>query len=357
MNTQIHETLYFKDGASDKIYQAQINQDGDGYTVTFAYGRRGSTLKAGAKTEAPVALGSAQAIFDKLINEKLGKGYTRGADGAPYVGTSSREDSGIRCQLLNAVDGGEAGRLCLDARYVAQEKFDGERRLLESRDGVVRGINRKGQYVAVTESIARAGALLGDRYVIDGEVIGDVLHVFDIIEDHQGMLLECPYDERLQRLCAMWLHAGVQDSIHLVATAFTTPDKDALLARVKADHGEGLVFKRRDACYSAGRPASGGASLKYKLYESCSVVVAAINAGRRSVAVSAFVAGGHFVALGNVTVPPNWPVPTTNEVVEIRYLYAFERGALYQPVYLGPRNDITPGECTVAQLKYKPVSP
>jgi bifunctional non-homologous end joining protein LigD len=41
-------------------------------------------------------------------------------------------------------------------------------------------------------------------------------------------------------------------------------------------------------------------------------------------------------------------------VVETRYLYAFaQSGAVYQPVYLGPRDDIPAEDCTVDQLKFK----
>jgi bifunctional non-homologous end joining protein LigD len=40
--------------------------------------------------------------------------------------------------------------------------------------------------------------------------------------------------------------------------------------------------------------------------------------------------------------------------VECRYLYAFkESGSIYQPVYLGSREDILSAECTTTQLKYK----
>ena len=40
--------------------------------------------------------------------------------------------------------------------------------------------------------------------------------------------------------------------------------------------------------------------------------------------------------------------------MEVRYLYAFRRaGAIYQPCYLGEREDIEPAECTVSQLKYR----
>ncbi|MEI8192005.1 MAG: ATP-dependent DNA ligase, partial [candidate division NC10 bacterium] len=57
---------------------------------------------------------------------------------------------------------------------------------------------------------------------------------------------------------------------------------------------------------------------------------------------------------GNVTIPPDKPLPAPGELVEVRYLYAFpESNALYQPVYLGRREDICGDDCGVAQLKYK----
>ena len=57
---------------------------------------------------------------------------------------------------------------------------------------------------------------------------------------------------------------------------------------------------------------------------------------------------------GNVTVPPNHPLPELGQVVEVRYLYAFpESGHVYQPVYLGVREDLPQEDCTAGQLKYK----
>ena len=69
-------TLYFRQGSSDKIYQAAIEPKDGGYTVNFAYGRRGSTLSTGTKTQSPVPYAEAKAIFDKLVKEKIAKGYT-----------------------------------------------------------------------------------------------------------------------------------------------------------------------------------------------------------------------------------------------------------------------------------------
>jgi bifunctional non-homologous end joining protein LigD len=40
-------------------------------------------------------------------------------------------------------------------------------------------------------------------------------------------------------------------------------------------------------------------------------------------------------------------------VIEVRYLYAYPNGALYQPVYQGVREDKNYDECMISQLKYK----
>ena len=66
-------TLYYRDGSSDKVYQAAIEERDGGFVVSFAFGRRGSTLTTGVKTAAPVALSAAKKIYDKLVNEKKAK--------------------------------------------------------------------------------------------------------------------------------------------------------------------------------------------------------------------------------------------------------------------------------------------
>ena len=46
-------------------------------------------------------------------------------------------------------------------------------------------------------------------------------------------------------------------------------------------------------------------------------------------------------------------MPAAGEVVEARYLYANRGGSLYQPVYLGRRDDVAAAECRLGQLKLK----
>ena len=87
--------------------------------------------------------------------------------------------------------------------------------------------------------------------------------------------------------------------------------------------------------------------------ESASFVVTLVHPTKRSVSLGLY-ARSEIVEAGNVTIPPNHDIPKAGTVVEVRYLYAFRQsGAVYQPCYLGEREDIEPAECTVSQLKYR----
>ena len=140
--------------------------------------------------------------------------------------------------------------------------------------------------------------------------------------------------------------------IHLAPMAFLPQHKRELFQQLRAGNREGIVFKHTNAPYIAGRPARGGSQLKYKFVETASFIVGKVNA-KRSVGLLLF-NGEKIQSAGNVTIPPNHEIPATGQVVECRYLYAFrESGSIYQPVYLGTRDDIRAEECTTAQLKYK----
>jgi hypothetical protein len=60
--------------------------------------------------------------------------------------------------------------------------------------------------------------------------------------------------------------------------------------------------------------------------------------------------------MGTVGVPDRYPLPTVEQVGEVRYLYCHTgpEGKLMQAKYFGKvRDDIAVTECTVAQLKFK----
>ena len=55
-------TLYFRQGSADKVYQASIEQQNGGYLVAYAFGRRGTTLQTGTKTQSPVSYEEAKRV-------------------------------------------------------------------------------------------------------------------------------------------------------------------------------------------------------------------------------------------------------------------------------------------------------
>jgi len=344
--------LYHREGSSDKVYQAAIEPAGNQFVVNFAYGRRGATLTTGTKTSSPVDYAAAKKIYTKLVGEKKAKGYTEGADGTPYQHTD-RQASGILPQLLNPIEEAEVELLLRDDNYCAQEKFDGRHLLVRKQDDDLEGINKKGFVVGLPQTVANDLRRLSGSFILDGESIGDDYHAFDLLEHNGENLRPLPYRIRLARLIDLLLLAcSDYKHIHLVETAFTTAQKTGLWQRLRRENREGIVFKRLDAPFAPGKPNSGGPQLKFKFVATASAVVAKINV-QRSVEVS-LLRGRNLVSCGNVTIPANHEIPQVGAVVEVRYLYAYRDSlALYQPVYLGPRDDVEPGECLVSQLKFK----
>ena len=75
--------------------------------------------------------------------------------------------------------------------------------------------------------------------------------------------------------------------------------------------------------------------------------------GKRSVLLALY-DGSEWKYAGKVTVPPNFEVPGKDVVVECKYLYARKAsGCLYQPIYLGERDDVGWSNCVQSQLKFK----
>ena len=351
MEAQDRVTLYYREGSSDKAYQAAIEPAGEGFVVNFAYGRRGSTLTTGTKTSSPVDYDTAKKIFTKLVSEKKAKGYTEGQSGTPYQ-HSEKQSSGILPQLLNPIEEADVERLLHDDDYCAQEKFDGRHLLVRKKSGQIEGINKKGLVVGLPATVVGDIGILSSDFIQDGEAVGDVYHTFDLLELNGENLRPLPYRARLNGLMIL-LASAQHPFIKYAETALATKDKIALWKRLKAENREGIVFKRLDAPYTPGRPNSGGPQLKFKFCATLSAVVAKVNT-QRSVEVR-LLNGDGWIPCGNVTIPANQDIPKVGTVVEVRYLYAHrESHALYQPVYLGPRDDVEPAQCLVSQLKYKP---
>lgn len=344
-------TLYYTDERSDKVYQASIDPDGDGYRVNFAYGRRNATLTTGTKTTSPVELAAAQKIFTKLVNEKQAKGYTEGVAGTPYQSNVNKVAADVRPQLLNTIDERQAMSLIGDSAWLMQEKMDGRRLILRKTGTVVEGINKLGVITAVAQPIVDVALGVNQDFILDGEVIGNVYHTFDLLSFDGKDIRGADAGNRYRLLglaCVAFRNSG---TIRVVESWTEADDKACNLRKLRQANAEGVVFKRIDSRYKAGRPNVDGHQLKLKFVATLSAVVVRIN-DKRSVSVG-LLDGDKWVYVGDCAIPPNKEIPNAGEVVEIRYLYATAGRRIYQPVYLGVRDDILPSECTVRQMKFK----
>jgi bifunctional non-homologous end joining protein LigD len=346
--------LFFRQGSSDKEYVAMIEPKDGLFVVNFAYGRRSSTLQTGSKTSSPVDYATARNIFDKLVKEKMAKGYTPGPNGTPYQHSEKAQQvSGILPQLLTPIDEADVEQFVSNTTHCAQEKYDGRRVIIQKQDVACHGINKKGLIIGLASPILHNAREIPGVFVMDGESIGDMFYAFDLLELNGEDLRPLPYNRRFLELMNL-LASAQHPHIELAETAFKPQQKRFLLERLKKENREGIVFKKLDAPYVAGKPCCGwGHQLKCKFYATASFIVGRIN-DKRSVMLQLY-SGSMLFNSGNVTIPANKQIPSVGAIVECRYLYAYgESGCIYQPVYLGERDDVNPAECTVDQLKYKP---
>lgn len=363
--------LFFQEGTSDKVYNVRIEEAGKGlYTVHCEWGRRGSGLSRGTKA-VKVTLEKAERELEKVVREKTGKGYqaitpdVKPAAVAPPVGEGSasrvastgRRRLGQAAQLLNAIEDDLLEGLLKNDAWVAQQKLDGNRVLVHVGEEIV-GTNRQGQVTAVHEAVLASIAEAPRGTVIDGELVtrGDELcyWAFDLLQHGDEDLRKLAYSDRYSELDA--LLEELPGPVKLVPSAWKKDDKRALLERLKKERAEGIVFKKRDAPYTPGRPASGGNQLKYKFVKSADVFLTenAGNAYRMAV-----YAGKKTKDVGKVF------AGTTNEirkelderissgerpVAVVEYLYATDDDQLFQPVFLTLRDDKEPEDCVLAQL-------
>jgi len=339
--------LYCQEGSSDKEYHAELKQEGEGWIVNFAYGKRGGPLKTGCKTCDPLPYEKAKKSYDSLVKSKKGKGYKPNEGETSSINTVGEEkvDSGIRPQLLNELTEEEAIKFIHDDSYCMQEKYDGERRMISIGKDHITGVNKKGLVVALSKEVVEECEKITIPHVLDGEDMGNVTMIFDNI-----LIGNIPYQLRYRLLQEYLFENNI---LKIVKTAWTTETKQIMFNRLKNERAEGVVFKNIHALYSAGRPASGGDQFKCKFYETASCVVESVSSVKSSIGLKVYDELGECVSVGNATVYANSPKLYVGDVVEVKYLYYNEGGSLYQPILLKVRDDVDMDECTLAKLKRK----
>jgi len=336
-------TLYCTEGSSDKEYQASIIEADGGYVVNFAYGRRGSALKTGTKTNSPVTIEKAEKVYDSLVKSKTAKGYTEAESGARYVGTDLEErDSGLSPMLPSPISPAELEALIADDGWAFQEKHDGENRILVIDTEGTKGVNRRGLFCSMRAEWDASEIAGAKRTVIAGEDMGDHFVAFDVAEIDGNDISS--YDLTARQNLLTKLVDGI-DWIKVTPTAMDKSSKRDMLSRIEAEGGEGIVAKRLSTPFEGGRSLD---HLKMKFQESATFEVIRVN-DQRSVGLGLYGEGGNLEDLGNVTIPANHDIPAAGDLVEVEYMMRYEGGALMQPKYKGLRTDID-GKPSVEQI-------
>lgn len=266
---------------------------------------------------------------------------------APKPKSSAKTESVWTPQLLNVIDEAEAFRLARSHEWMMQQKYDGVRHTVVSDGHFIGATNKLGKVteacLAVTETFRKKQG----SFRVDGELVGDIFYAFDLLEADGQDLSHQPYKVRYA-----FMEKWLPQSANVVLVKGYVAEND-VIARLKRAGAEGVVFKRLDAPYRAGRPVSGGDQLKFKFVKTASFIVGEQNGDKHSVALFLLDENGKEVHVGFCTIGGNKPVPTPGSIIEVRYLYAYRGGCVYQPAFLGERDDVLREECTMDQLKYK----
>ena len=368
MNTVVMQStnLYYKDSTSDKVYNVTLEEADGGYIVNCSWGRRGSALQSATQTKSPVSIDKAISIYHKKITDKTSKGYVLTPDSFnslsnPILIPDTTKPHESICNLLNPIEEDQAKALIADPNWIMQEKMDGVRMVVTRKEDNITAVSRTGREATIPKEVSDIILSTSvQNYIIDGELIGNVYHVFDLLRlQAMDFAAKNTFEERHEALTE--LLNGIDDTNIKVVKCYTGKEKAKAFEKLKST--EGVVFKHKNAFYRAGRPASGGQYLKHKFYKSCSAIVTRIN-DKRSVSLSLiedkpeplseYKFGKNMITVGNCTIPVNHDFPQMGDIVEIKYLYARKpSNALYQPSYLGKRTDIPLRDCLLSQLIYK----
>ncbi|WP_411839597.1 WGR domain-containing protein [Paracoccus sp. ME4] len=350
-------SLFLTEGSSDKVYNVQLCQEADGYAVRAQNGRRGKALRDQVKGTA-MSEADAREVYDKLVASKVKGGYTDQESGVAFSSAMNADTpTGWVPQLLNEISPAEAAALGDD--WLFQEKHDGERRGLIFDEGRIVFANRKGLETGIQQPIAdaftRLTEVVGGRLILDAEDMGDHVVIFDV--PAHFMIQEGTFRERASILAHLektitnlGLGGQLRVDVPVPASEFFAGGE----ALLREGNAEGFVARKADSLYTVGRPASGGNALKVKYWADITCRVAAGRIGKSSVAIELLDEAGDWTPVGNVTIN-GAPMPEVGSLIDVKYLYAYKGGSLFQPTYLRPRTDLDASECRIDRLKMKRV--
>lgn len=237
--------------------------------------------------------------------------------------------------------------------YWMQEKHDGERRPVCRMSQSLTAANKSRKLTDLGDTLAEQFCRIPAEFIIDGEQIGNEYWAFDLLQLNGKDYSHEPFCSRYHALSELFKSIRSDSGIHVSPVYRTSQEKREAATRLERNGHEGTVFRLSGGAYVNGRPVIGGLIMKNKFYKEASVVVLSKNEGKSSVWIGVLLPDGSMTPIGNVTIPPNAAFPVDGSVIEVRYLYAYRNGSLFQPTFKAHRTDVAINECGIGQLRYK----
>ena len=372
------QTLYSDRNGSDKVYVVEMVQD-DAYRFKVrswsgkynggAY--RGSLVDQGAKVEG-VDECEALVAFKKLVSSKI-KGSSKyrvlnDATSTIALAVQTERDgksAGVPVPLLTAVSESVLHELLQHKGMYWSRKMNGVRRGAISKNGDVIGFKRSNEFVSLMPAIADAVLkAFGHDAIVDGELVGDTLYLFDMQRLNGEDLTACGFKERYDRLRTVGL--ANEDIVYTPANvfaSFATSKTVVILPMCGSDealrffealreiNAEGIVGRNGFASVVDGKFLTSMDSVKFKFYEMLSAKCIKHNQ-KHSVEV-ALLDGAEWKDMCSVTIPASMALPTIGSIIELRYLPARVGRKLDQPSFQMVRDDIGLDACTMDQVVYE----
>lgn len=261
----------------------------------------------------------------------------------------------IKPQLASTATESQAIRLCADDGWRAEQKLDGQRLIIEIEGQELRGINREGKIIRLSDPIANSFGPFSGTWAFDGELMADgTFWMFDLPLAMDQVKLSTPYGERRMVLDSFY-EKVFKDSpyIKLLPSYSTTQDKIDLARKIVKNHGEGVMLKKASAGYYPGKRAK--TNFKWKFIKTIDCIVGEVwREGKQSVSVLLLDPETHeMVDVGSIGMTPdNLAKVNRGDVIEVKYLYVEnpEAPRLYQASFVKFRDDKSPAECWLTQI-------
>jgi len=270
----------------------------------------------------------------------------------------------VRPMLASIQPSETVDALMSDPAWVAQYKYDGDRVVIEVKDGDITVLNRHGE--AKIRNVGPAhllpfGALHSGRWVFDGEVVGRTLVLFDLLAATNGQTTwtreKTTFQIRYQILCLVAEVLGIAESaiaaddaaVVLAPVALSTVEKALFLETAIAERREGIILRHLDGAYESGRRST--TVIKHKLIRDADVIITGIHAIKQSAMLSVFDKNSDLIEIGAASTIGKGPV-AIDDVWVVTYLYVTDplHPRLFQPRLVRSRTDKAAINCTIEQF-------